>query len=417
MQTMERVGAGIEGGIDEGCSRFFSYGRFMVGFWMLTMVLIICVFMPLMIVKLHNDDAESHTYAWFSAFVFVCLAVPISIWDIAQHLRYWHNPTLQRYIVRILWMVPIYAVDSFIALRYPGVGLYFRVVRECYEAYVIYNFFMYLFAFLMQQDPNFIESIRAREPFHHMWGLHRCMAPWQMGPEFVKLCQTGPLVYVTSQVLCTIVTFACQKAGVYHIGSFSAQHAYIYLAFIQMFTQTYALYCLVLFGYAFKSDLAPIAPIQKFLVIKAVVFFTFYQSVTIAFLVKVKVIQASSTESITYYQDTENVSAGLQDFIICIEMFLAALAHHRYFSYKEHMAFVDDAGNYTPMGTRQAIANLFDVKDVKDDVLGSFKSVANTVSDSVAAPFRKSPPSSAGDEAQQSLLAEQPAASSSGYGT
>ena len=35
----------------------------------------------------------------------------------------------------------------------------------------------------------------------------------------------------------------------YHIGSFSGQHAYIYLTFIQMFTQTYALYCLVLFGY------------------------------------------------------------------------------------------------------------------------------------------------------------------------
>ena len=53
---------------------------------------------------------------------------------------------LQPFVVRIMWMVPIYAVDSWLALRFMGAAIYLDTVRECYEAYVLYNFFSYLLA-------------------------------------------------------------------------------------------------------------------------------------------------------------------------------------------------------------------------------------------------------------------------------
>lgn len=56
--------------------------------------------------------------AWFVAGVFVCLAVPLTLWDIAQHLRHWNNPHLQKHIVRILLMVRA-AAPAFGGLRYP----------------------------------------------------------------------------------------------------------------------------------------------------------------------------------------------------------------------------------------------------------------------------------------------------------
>jgi hypothetical protein len=50
------------------------------------------------------------------AAVFVALTVPISGWDVAMHLRHYENPQLQRCIIRILLMVPIYAIDGWFGL-------------------------------------------------------------------------------------------------------------------------------------------------------------------------------------------------------------------------------------------------------------------------------------------------------------
>lgn len=49
--------------------------------------------------------------AFFVATIFVMLSVPISIYEIAMHLENMNRPQLQIRIIRILWMVPIYALD------------------------------------------------------------------------------------------------------------------------------------------------------------------------------------------------------------------------------------------------------------------------------------------------------------------
>ena len=108
--------------------------------------------------------------AWFVAGVFVCLAIPGTLWDILQHFRHWYNPVLQRYVVRILLMVPIYSLDSFFALRFIDSYIYLDAARECYEAYVIYNFYVYLLAYLRQRA-DFDLSVTKREPQKHIFPL------------------------------------------------------------------------------------------------------------------------------------------------------------------------------------------------------------------------------------------------------
>lgn len=57
-------------------------------------------------------------------------------WQIYLHLRYYTCPNEQRWIVRILFIVPIYAFDSWLSLMFfskDNYYVYFNTVRDCYE--------------------------------------------------------------------------------------------------------------------------------------------------------------------------------------------------------------------------------------------------------------------------------------------
>ncbi len=59
-----------------------------------------------------GDDVVSNSSWPLIAGVFAFLALFMSIWEITQHLLNYNKPYLQKYVVRILWMVPIYAMNS-----------------------------------------------------------------------------------------------------------------------------------------------------------------------------------------------------------------------------------------------------------------------------------------------------------------
>jgi len=86
-----------------------------------------------------------------------------------------------------------------------------------------------------------------------------------------------------------------------------------------------------------------------------VVFFTFWQSVTLAILVRIGLIHATETYT------EEDIVTSLQDFMICIEMFLAALVHHLAFSYKD---FHDPDITARPHAPVRAILHAVNVTDI-----------------------------------------------------
>jgi hypothetical protein len=88
-----------------------------------------------------------------------------------------------------------------------------------------------------------------------------------------------------------------------------------------------ALYCLVLFYQATKEELAQIKPLPKFIVIKAIVFFTFWQAILIDFLESNGVL-AGATGSVSDPWSERDIGTGIQNFCITVEMFFFAVAHH-----------------------------------------------------------------------------------------
>ena len=73
---------------------------------------------------------DTHLVGWYVAGYFVLMSLPMSAWDITQHLLHYRRPERQRYIIRILWMVPIYAVESWLSLRFKDASVFIASARE-----------------------------------------------------------------------------------------------------------------------------------------------------------------------------------------------------------------------------------------------------------------------------------------------
>ncbi|XP_053316683.1 transmembrane protein 184C [Spea bombifrons] len=324
---------------------------------------------PVCIWELQKMGVGVHTKAWFIAGIFVLMTIPISLWGILQHLVHYTQPELQKPIIRILWMVPIYSLDSWIALKYPDIAIYVDTCRECYEAYVIYNFMIFLLNYLTNRCPNLALVLEAKDQQRLLPPLCWC-PPWPMGDVLLFRCKLGVLQYTVVRPVTTIIALICQLAGVYGEGEFSVKNAWTYLVIINNASQLFAMYCLVLFYKVLKEELNPIQPVGKFLCVKMVVFVSFWQAVLIALLVKIGIISEHKTWD---WKNVKDVATGLQDFVICVEMFLAAIAHHFSFTYKPYVQEADEGSCF------DSFLAMWDISDIRADISEQVRNVGRTV--------------------------------------
>ena len=250
-------------------------------------------------------------------------------------------------------MVPIYAVESWLGLMFKKSAPYFDTARECYESLVIYSFYAFLVEFL-GGERQMIRILRGKPLFKHVFPFC-CIREWRMGQEFSQKVKLGILQFVVLKPLMAFLSFSFEHLEMYWNGRFSWDVAYPYIMFVDNISQTIALYCLVIFYMVLKDELEPVNPVPKFMVVKAVVFFTFWQSVALAILVRAGVLRDAGSYT------TENVVTSLQDFLVCVEMFAAAISHHYAFSYKEFHDPSKASGQSVPM-----FRTLFQAVDVTD---------------------------------------------------
>jgi hypothetical protein len=109
------------------------------------------------------------------------------------------------------------------------------------------------------------------------------LQPWAMGDEFVKNCRRGVLFYVATMPPLAGLIVILSLLGLYHEGNFSVYSPYFWIQTFYFGTSCWALYCLALFFVVARKDLAPVKPLNKFLLVKGIVFFTWAQSVAISF--------------------------------------------------------------------------------------------------------------------------------------
>lgn len=259
--------------------------------------------------------------------VFVWTALLLTCHQIYLHLRNYTIPNEQRYIIRILFIVPIYSFDSWLSLLLIGNDqyyVYFDSVRDCYEAFVIYSFLSLCFEYLGGES-TIMTEIRGKPVKSSCFYGTCCLQGMSYSIGFLRFCKQATLQFCIVKPIMAVVTIILQAFGKYHDGDFNVQSGYLYITIVYNFSVSLALYALFLFYFATKDLLHPFEPVLKFLTIKAVIFLSFWQGMLLAILERcgaipeVQIINGKPVGAGT-------VAAGYQNFIICIEMLFAAIA-------------------------------------------------------------------------------------------
>ncbi|RKP12974.1 organic solute transporter Ostalpha-domain-containing protein [Piptocephalis cylindrospora] len=248
------------------------------------------------------------------------LACLLSFINILLHLKNYRRPHAQRLTVRIIFMIPVFAFSSWVSLALPQAALILGALREIYEAFVIYCFFNLLITYLGGEREMLI-SMHKRPPVPYVFPV----SMWQryMDPgdpyTFLKL-KRGVLHFIYIKPLCAISTMLITWVGDHYDG-FNVDQGHAILAIIYNISYSACLWCLSMFFIATKEDLRPFRAVPKFLCIKAVIFFSFWQGVVISIFVKLGIIH--NTEIFL----ADHIATAAQDFLLCLEVFPAAIGH------------------------------------------------------------------------------------------
>ena len=95
----------------------------------------------------------------------------IALVSIFMHLKNYRRPDVQRLIIRILFLVPIYSIASFLSLSASRASLVYDAIREIYEAFVIYTFFCLLVNYL-GGERELLVLFEDRPRVRHLWPVN-----------------------------------------------------------------------------------------------------------------------------------------------------------------------------------------------------------------------------------------------------
>lgn len=245
----------------------------------------------------------------------VMLSVLFSIKLLLAHLSNWKKPKEQKAIVVIILMAPIYAVDSYVGLLdFRGSEAFFMFldsIKECYEALVMAKFLALLYTYLNISISKSIvpDEVKGRE-IHHSFPM-TLFQPHsvRLNHKTLKLLKYWTWQFVAIRPVCSLLMIALQLLDIYP--------AWISWTFtiILNISVSLALYSLVLFYHVFAKELAPHNPLAKFLCVKGIVFFCFWQGIVLEILVAIGVIQSHHI-----WLNVVHIQQAYQNILVIVEM-------------------------------------------------------------------------------------------------
>ncbi|KKY38493.1 hypothetical protein UCDDA912_g01485 [Diaporthe ampelina] len=291
-------------------------------------------------------------------------AALFSIVQINMAPNNYRKPLLQRYVVRILLMVPIYSISSWVSLISFSAAKWLDPIRDVYEAFTIYTFFQLLINYL-GGERNLIITTHGRAPVNHLWPLDHVLSPVDISDPYTFLAiKRGILQYAWLKPILGISAIVMKATDTYKEGYIDVSSGYLWSGIIYNISVTLSLYSLGLFWVCMHDDLKPFRPMPKFLCIKLIIFASYWQGFALSILVWLGAIP-DNVEG--YTQD--NLAAAIQDALICLEMPIFAIAHWYAFSWHD---YADNRLSAARLPVWYAVRDAFGPRDLIEDTKETF---------------------------------------------
>ena len=275
---------------------------------------------------------------------FTLLSCIVTMFHMGSHTRNLNQPFVQRKIMAILWMSPVYGVTSFLSLLLPSAAGYFSILKDFYESYVIYQFLSFLISVLGRGKREIVVEKLAAHADHlkrpYRW-LHCFFHPSPEESDEAKAnavlleCQILAMQFVFFRPATAIVSFVIESMKGTDTGDISTSKVIIMT--IENISVFLAFSGLLKFYHAVQDDLAWCQPFAKFLTIKGVVFMTFWQGLVVGIIFHVNSDDGKNDKS---GDASSNAGSGyssesIQHILICMEMLFFSAAHFCVFPAEE----------------------------------------------------------------------------------
>ncbi|KAL2108967.1 hypothetical protein VUR80DRAFT_3163 [Thermomyces stellatus] len=292
------------------------------------------------------------------------LSALLSSVSIFLQAKNYRKPLLQRYVVRILLMVPLYAVASWTSMVSIEASHFLDPIRDIYEAFTIYTFTQLMINYIGGERALII-MMHGRAPVSHLWPLNHVLPKVDISDPYTFLAiKRGILQYTWLKPILALATVIMKLCGVYQEGYIGLSSGYFWSGIIYNISVTVSLYALGLFWVCMHDDLKPFRPMPKFLSIKLIIFASYWQGFFLSILVWLGAIP----DDVQGYTP-DNLAAAIQDALICIEMPAFAMAHWYAFSWKD---FANNNIQSARMPLGHAFRDAFGPKDLIEDSKQTF---------------------------------------------
>lgn len=286
---------------------------------------------------------RDHIIAWFIGSCCTLLSIIQSLQLITNHYNNYSNPKEQYLIILIILMVPLFAVDSLIGLfdikASETVILILDSIKECYESVVIaaflllmYNLMSINYAFNINSfNPNSFITINKipdalkKHTIHQTIPFSLCMNDLALNIETLKKLTlwTIQFVYIRPilSIICVILEFGFEEW--YNDSRLGVILQWL-ISIILNVSVTVAVTALIMFYHAFEHELKEHRTLAKFLCIKGVVFFAFWQGILLQIFEYFGIVHGD-----IWYNETQ-VAMTIQNLLVTIEMGLLFAPLHKY---------------------------------------------------------------------------------------
>ncbi|CZR63598.1 uncharacterized protein PAC_13495 [Phialocephala subalpina] len=268
------------------------------------------------------------------------LGISLSTYLMFRHALNYTVPRVQKYLIRIIFMIPVYSLCTFLSAYFYWEAAYFQFISAAYASVAVTAYFSLLCQYVapnLHENKNYFSRITPDPWGNHFpvpvaWFRACCCGeagPWRTprnGLIWFNILWIGVFQYSFFRVSMSIIAIITQYLGKYCQSSMSPLFTHIWVLVVDVFSAAIAMYCLTQFHWQMKDALAPHKAGLKLWCIKLVYAFSLYQNLILSAITSHWMPHpfAAKPTSILAYPD---IKIGIPTLMLTFELFIMSIMH------------------------------------------------------------------------------------------